>query len=317
MTSVVETVASVSPRVLDGVAIASVIKQEVARDAAIAKDKGYTPGLAVILVGEVAASQIYVRSKIKACSELGLYSEMHTPPASVTTEELLDLVAQLNQRDEIDGILIQLPLPAHVDTSKLLEAVDPRKDVDGFHPINAGRLLSGAPMSEVLAPCTPAGIMEVLERSGIPVAGQRAVVLGRSNIVGKPIASMLINASATVTVCHSKTKNIADYTREADILVAAIGRAGFVTADMVRHGATIIDVGINRVTGEAEFEKFFSADQARREGFIKRGSTIIGDVDPAAFALSSAYTPVPGGVGALTIAMLMANTVKAAAMRRA
>ena len=306
-----------SARVLDGVAIATEIKQELASKVAAAKAQGYTPGLAVVLVGDVAASQIYVRSKIKTCGELGIYSELHTPPADVTTAELLDLVAQLNSRDEIDGILIQLPLPAHVDTSKLLEAVDPRKDVDGFHPINAGRLLSGAPMSEVLAPCTPAGIMEVLERSGIPVAGQRAVVLGRSNIVGKPIAAMLINASATVTVCHSKTKGIADYTREADILVAAIGRSGFVTADMVRPGATIIDVGINRITGEAEFEKFFSADQARREGFLKRGSTIIGDVDPAAFALSSAYTPVPGGVGALTIAMLMSNTVKAAAMRRA
>ncbi|SEG61909.1 methenyltetrahydrofolate cyclohydrolase /5,10-methylenetetrahydrofolate dehydrogenase (NADP+) [Bryocella elongata] len=306
-----------SARILDGVAIAGEIKQELAGKVSAAKDKGYTPGLAVVLVGDVAASQIYVRSKIKTCGELGIYSELHTPPSTVTTEELLDLVAQLNLRDEIDGILIQLPLPDHVDTSKLLEAVDPRKDVDGFHPINAGRLLSGAPKSEVLAPCTPAGIMEVLERSGIPVAGQRAVVLGRSNIVGKPIAAMLINASATVTVCHSKTKGIADYTREADILVAAIGRSGFVTADMVRPGATIIDVGINRITGEAEFEKFFSADQARREGFLKRGSTIIGDVDPAAFAISSAYTPVPGGVGALTIAMLMSNTVKAAAMRRA
>lgn len=308
---------AVAPRVLDGVALAAEIKQEVARDAALAREKGYTPGLAVILVGDVAASQIYVRSKIKACGELGLHSELHTPPANVTTEELLALVTELNSRDEIDGILIQLPLPAHVDTSRLLEAVDPRKDVDGFHPINAGRLLSGAPADQVLAPCTPAGIMEVLDRTGIPVAGQRAVVLGRSNIVGKPIAAMLINASATVTVCHSRTKNLAELTREADILVAAIGRAGFVTADMVRPGATIIDVGINRITGEAEFEKFFSADQARREGFLKRGSTIIGDVDPAAFALSSAYTPVPGGVGALTIAMLMANTVKAARMRRA
>jgi methylenetetrahydrofolate dehydrogenase (NADP+)/methenyltetrahydrofolate cyclohydrolase len=310
------TIVSASPRVLDGVVLAGEIKQEVARDAATARERGYRPGLAVILVGEVAASQIYVRSKIKACGELGLHSELHTPPASVTTDELLAIVAELNAREEIDGILIQLPLPGHVDTSRLLEAVDPRKDVDGFHPINAGRLLSGAPMSEVLAPCTPAGIMEVLERSGIPVAGQRAVVLGRSNIVGKPVASMLINASATVTVCHSKTRGLAEITREADILVAAIGRAGFVTAEMVRPGATVIDVGINRITGEAEFERFFSADQARREGFLKRGSTIIGDVDPAAFAISGAYTPVPGGVGALTIAMLMANTVKAARMRR-
>ena len=222
----------------------------------------------------------------------------------------------LNERDEIDGILIQLPLPAHVDTNLLLEAVDPAKDVDGFHPVNAGRLLSGAPMEQVLAPCTPAGIMEVLRRSEIPVAGQRAVVLGRSNIVGKPIAAMLINASATVTVCHSKTRELAALTREADILVAAIGRPGYVTAEMVRPDAVIIDVGINRLETEAELEKFFPGDAKRREGFEKRGSTIVGDVDPAAFAISGAYTPVPGGVGALTIAMLMSNTVKAAKLRR-
>ncbi len=241
---------------------------------------------------------------------------MHTPEASATTEELLALVASLNAREEIDGILIQLPLPAHVDTSRLLEAVDPAKDVDGFHPINAGRLLSGCPPEQVLAPCTPAGIMEVLQRSRIPIAGQRAVVLGRSNIVGKPIAAMLLNASATVTICHSRTRDLGAITREADILVAAIGRPGFVTADMVRPGATIIDVGINRLTGEAEMERFFPGDTARRAGFAKRGSTIVGDVDPAAFAVSSAYTPVPGGVGALTIAMLMVSTVKAARLRR-
>jgi methylenetetrahydrofolate dehydrogenase (NADP+)/methenyltetrahydrofolate cyclohydrolase len=245
---------------------------------------------------------------------------MVTPPATATTAELLELVKSLNSREEIDGILIQLPLPAHVDTNLLLEAVDPAKDVDGFHPVNAGRLLSGAAPEQVLAPCTPAGILEVLKRSQIPIAGQRAVVLGRSNIVGKPVAAMLINASATVTVCHSKTRDLAALTREADILVAAIGRAGYVTADMVRPGATIIDVGINRLETEAELERFFPVshpDHAkRREGFEKRGSTIVGDVDPAAFAVSGAYTPVPGGVGALTIAMLMSNTVKAAHLRR-
>lgn len=308
--------AATQPRVLDGIAIAAEIKNEVARDVAAAKASGCTPGLAVILVGDVAASQIYVRSKVKTCAELGIYSEMHTPDASVTTEELLALVASLNARDDIDGILIQLPLPSHVDTSRLLEAVDARKDVDGFHPINAGRLLSGAPMDQVLAPCTPAGILEILKRSDIGIAGTNAVVLGRSNIVGKPVAAMLINASATVTVCHSKTRDLAEYVREADIIVAAIGRPGFVNADMVTPGATIIDVGINRLSTEAEVERFFPNDDARMEGFRKRGSTIVGDVDPAAFAVSGAYTPVPGGVGALTIAMLMSNTIKAARMRR-
>ena len=309
-----------TPRVLDGIAIAAAIKSEVAEKVAVARTAGYTPGLAVILVGEVPASQIYVRSKVKTCAELGISSEMHTPPASITTDELLALVNKLNNRDEIDGILIQLPLPAHVDAARLLEAVSPMKDVDGFHPINAGRLLSGAPDSEVLAPCTPAGILEILRRSNIPIAGQNAVVIGRSNIVGKPVTSMLINASATVTVCHSKTHDLPRVTREADILVAAIGRAGFVRRDMVKPGATIIDVGINRLTGEAEFEQFFPPTHpehaSRREGFAKRGSTVIGDVDPAAFAVAGAYTPVPGGVGALTIAMLMSNTVKAAKMRR-
>jgi len=306
----------VKMRVLDGIAIAGEIKAEVAREVAAAREAGYTPGLAVVLVGDVAASQIYVRSKVKTCGELGIYSEMHTPPESVTTEELLALIGSLNARDEIDGILVQLPLPKHVDTERLLEAVVPEKDVDGFHPINAGRLLSGAPTEQVLAPCTPAGIMEVLRRSDIPVAGQRAVVLGRSNIVGKPIAAMLINASATVTVCHSRTKGLAEIAREADILVAAIGRPGYVTPEMVKPGATLIDVGINRLTEAAEVEKFFPNNAARREGFLKRGSTVIGDIDPAAFELSGAYTPVPGGVGALTIAMLMSNTVKAARMRR-
>jgi methylenetetrahydrofolate dehydrogenase (NADP+)/methenyltetrahydrofolate cyclohydrolase len=308
--------ATKSPVILDGIAIAAEIKAEVGEQVSAAKDAGYTPGLAVILVGEVPASQIYVRSKVKTCAELGIFSEMITPPATATTEELLKLVSMLNAREDIDGILIQLPLPAHVDTALLLEAVDPKKDVDGFHPINAGRLMSGAPTEQVLAPCTPAGIMEVLRRSGIPVAGQRAVVLGRSNIVGKPIAAMLINDSATVTVCHSKTRDLAKLTREADILVAAIGRPGFVTAEMVQPGATIIDVGINRISTEEELQKFFPGDESRRAGFEKRGSTIVGDVDPAAFAISGAYTPVPGGVGALTIAMLMSNTVKAARLRR-
>jgi methylenetetrahydrofolate dehydrogenase (NADP+)/methenyltetrahydrofolate cyclohydrolase len=306
-----------SPIVLDGIAIAGQIKSELAAEVEAARERGYVPGLAVILVGEVPASQIYVRSKVKTCGELGIYSEMHTPPASVTTDELLALVASLNARENIDGILIQLPLPAHVDTSRLLEAVMPEKDVDGFHPVNAGRLLSGSPMEEILKPCTPAGIMEILRRSKIQIRGKRAVVIGRSNIVGKPAAAMLINASATVTVCHSQTADLGAITREADIVVAAIGKAGFVSAEMVKPGATIIDVGMNPISTEAELQKFFPGNATRRAAFEKRGSTLMGDVDPAAFAISGAYTPVPGGVGALTIAMLMANTVKAARLRRA
>jgi methylenetetrahydrofolate dehydrogenase (NADP+)/methenyltetrahydrofolate cyclohydrolase len=302
-----------SPHILDGVAIAAGIKSEVAEEVAALAQQRIRPGLAVILVGHVPASEIYVRSKVKTCGELGIYSEMLTPPESITTEEMLALVADLNARDDIDGILIQLPLPKHIDTRRLLEAVSPDKDVDGFHPVNAGRLQSGQPG---LAPCTPAGIMEILRRSNLPVSGQNAVVVGRSDIVGKPAAIMLLNASATVTVCHSKTRDLAAVTREADILVAAIGRAGFVTPDMVKPGAVLIDVGINRVTDEAEMKSFFGDDEARAATFAKRGSVVVGDIHPAAFAISSAYTPVPGGVGALTIAMLMQNTVTAAKLRR-
>src|ERR1700761_2587881 len=281
---------SPTARVLDGIAIANDIKAEVALEVVAARAEGYTPGLAVVLVGEVPASQIYVRSKIKTCAELGIYSEMITPPDTITTEELLAIVADLNARDDIDGILIQLPLPAHVDTPRLLDAVVPEKDVDGFHPVNVGRLLSGTGGDDLLAPCTPAGIMQILRRSEIPISGRNAVVVGRSNIVGKPVAAMLINASATVTVCHSKTHDLATITRAADILVAAVGRPGFVTPDMVRPGATLIDVGINRITGEAELEQFFPGDAVRRATWEKRGSSVVGDIDPAAFAISGAFT---------------------------
>src|ERR1700693_6154774 len=253
--TVVHGMAGKAPRILDGVAIAAEIKAEVALEVQALSQQGIRPGLAVILVGEVPASQIYVRSKVKTCGELGIYSEMLTPPESITTEEMLPLVADLNRRDDIDGILIQLPLPKHVDTRRLLEAVSPDKDVDGFHPVNVGRLQSGQPG---LAPCTPAGIMEILKRSHLPVAGQNAVVVGRADIVGKPAAMMLLNASATVTVCHSKTKDLGQVTRQADLLVAAIGRPGFVTPDMVKPGAILIDVGINRVTDAADVEKFFA-----------------------------------------------------------
>jgi methylenetetrahydrofolate dehydrogenase (NADP+)/methenyltetrahydrofolate cyclohydrolase len=226
---------------------------------------------------------------------------------------MLDLVRGLNQRDDVDGILIQLPLPKQVDTKFLLDSVVPEKDVDGFHPVNAGKLQAGRP---ALAPCTPAGIIEILKRSNLPISGQHAVVVGRSDIVGKPIAMLLLHENATITICHSKTRDLGAVVREADILVAAIGRPGFITPDMVKPGATIIDVGINRITTREELERFFGGDAKREATFAKRGSTIVGDVHPRAFELALAYTPVPGGVGPLTIAMLMANTVRAAKMRR-
>jgi methylenetetrahydrofolate dehydrogenase (NADP+)/methenyltetrahydrofolate cyclohydrolase len=301
------------PKILDGAAIAAAIKQEVAEEALALSALGVKPGLAAVLVGHVPASEIYVRSKVQACADLGLYSDLITPPDTVTTEEMLSLVAQLNARDDIDGILIQLPLPTQVDAKALLDAVDPAKDVDGFHPVNAGRLLAGRP---ALAPCTPAGVIEILKRSEIPIAGQHAVVVGRSDIVGKPVAMLLLHQNATVTICHSKTRDLGAITRQADILVAAIGRPGFITPEMVTPGATLIDVGINRLTTREEFDCFFKGDAKREAAFAKRGSVIVGDFDPKAFELSSAYTPVPGGVGLLTIAMLMANTVRAAKMRR-
>ncbi len=300
-------------RILDGVAIAKAIKQEVAEDVKALAAVGVRPGLAAVLVGHVAASEIYVRSKVNTCAELGLSSELITPPADVTTDAMLELVKQLNDRDDIDGILIQLPLPKQVDTKALLDAVDPDKDVDGFHPVNAGRLQAGRP---ALAPCTPAGVIEILKRSGIPIASQHAVVVGRSDIVGKPAAMLLLHEHATVTICHSKTHNLPAITAQADILVAAIGRAGFITPAMVKPGATLIDVGINRITTREEFDRFFKGDLKREETFAKRGSTIVGDIDPHGFEIAGAYTPVPGGVGPLTIAMLMANTVRAARLRR-
>jgi methylenetetrahydrofolate dehydrogenase (NADP+)/methenyltetrahydrofolate cyclohydrolase len=300
-------------RVLDGAAIAAEIKREVAEEVKLLAERGIQPGLAAVLVGHVPASEIYVRSKVKTCGELGLFSELLEPPDTVTTAEMLALVAQLNAREDIDGILIQLPLPSQVDAKLLLDSVMPEKDVDGFHPVNAGRLQAGRP---ALAPCTPAGVVQILKRSGIPISGQHAVVVGRSDIVGKPAAMLLLHENATVTICHSKTRDLGAITRQADILVAAIGRPGFITPEMVKPGATVIDVGINRITELAEFERFFAGDGKRAEIFSRRGSTIVGDVHPKAFEVAGAYTPVPGGVGPLTIAMLMANTVHAARMRR-
>jgi methylenetetrahydrofolate dehydrogenase (NADP+)/methenyltetrahydrofolate cyclohydrolase len=301
------------PKILDGAAIATQIKQEVAEEVKRLAAQGVRPGLAAVLVGHVPASEIYVRNKVQTCAELGLFSELITPPDTVTTEDLFDLVSSLNNRDDIDGILIQLPLPKQVDAKALLDSVSPAKDVDGFHPINAGRLQAGRP---ALAPCTPAGVVEILKRSGIPISGKNAVIVGRSDIVGKPAAMLLLHENATITICHSKTHDLGAVTRQADILVAAIGHPGFITPEMVKPGAVIIDVGINRIDTRADFDKFFAGNAKREAAFMKRGSVIVGDVHPAAFELSSAYTPVPGGVGLLTIAMLMSNTVRAAKMRR-
>jgi methylenetetrahydrofolate dehydrogenase (NADP+) / methenyltetrahydrofolate cyclohydrolase len=300
-------------RVLDGAGIAASIKNEVAEEVKALSALGIRPGLAAVLVGRVPASEIYVGSKVKTCGELGLYSDLISPPETVTTEEMLDLITALNDREDIDGILIQLPLPKHVDAKFLLDSVSPAKDVDGFHPVNAGKLQAGRP---ALAPCTPAGVIEILKRSNLPISGQHAVIVGRSDIVGKPVAMLLLHENATVTICHSKTRDLEAITRQADILVAAIGKPGFITPEMVKPGATIIDVGINRLTTREEFDRFFAGDLKREAVFAKRGSTIIGDVDPRAFEVAGAYTPVPGGVGPLTIAMLMANTVRAAKMRR-
>jgi len=302
-----------SATVLDGNKIAAEIRAEVAAEVERLMEVGMRPGLAVVLVGHNPASEIYVRGKVKSSEEVGIYSEKHMPAENVTTEELLELVNGLNLRDEIDGILVQLPLPPQVDSKKILMAVDPAKDVDGFHPMNVG-FLSTQRLG--LVPCTPAGVMEILQRSNILVAGREAVVVGRSDIVGKPVAMLLINGNATVTVCHSKTNDLPAVCRRADILVAAIGRAGMITPDFVKPGATVIDVGMNKVTDPEEFARLFAGNAKRAESFKLKGSTLVGDVHPRVAVVASAITPVPGGVGPLTIAMLMSNTVRAAKFRR-
>ena len=299
--------------ILDGNKIASEIRAEVSAEAQSLSAAGMRPGLAVVLVGHNPASEIYVRGKVKSSEEVGIYSEKHTPSESATTEELLALVENLNQRDEIDGILIQLPLPPQVDAKRVLMAVDPAKDVDGFHPMNVGFLSTQRPG---LVPCTPGGIMELLRRSNILLAGQEAVVVGRSDIVGKPMAMLLLNANATVTVCHSKTRDLAEVCRRADVLVAAIGRAGMITPSFVKSGAAVVDVGMNKVSDRAEFERLFKGNKKRELAYARNGSTLVGDVHPEVAAVAGALTPVPGGVGPLTIAMLMANTVRAAKLRR-
>jgi len=303
-----------SARILDGGKIRDELKAELTQEISQLKAAGIVPGLAAVLVGENPASQIYVRNKVKTCENLGLYSEKIGWPASTTTDRLLDLVEALNGREDIDGILVQLPLPPQVDSKRVLLAVDPAKDVDGLHPVNVGNLVSGRP---ALIPCTPAGIIEILVRSGIPIRGARAVVIGRSHMVGKPVAMLLLQHDATVTICHSKTRDLAALSRQADILVAATGRAAFVTGDFIKPGATIIDVGINRLTTPEEVRMVFRDPATPLRELESKGSVLVGDVQPEDVRQTAgAYTPVPGGVGPLTIAMLMLNTVRAARARR-
>jgi methylenetetrahydrofolate dehydrogenase (NADP+) / methenyltetrahydrofolate cyclohydrolase len=300
---------------LDGSRVAHDIKKEVAGGVTTLWEKhGVKPCLAAVRVGDDPASEVYVRNKIKACEEVGIYSEHHALAATTSQTELLDLIFSLNARPDVDGILIQMPLPKGIDESAILEAVDPAKDVDGFHPQNVGRLAMGRPN---FVPCTPAGILELLKRNDIEIRGADACVIGRSQIVGRPMAQLLIQNDATVTVCHSRTRDLAAVARRADILVVAIGRPGMVGANYIKPGATVIDVGMNRVTDESVARELFGEDAERRIQIIgKHGYTLVGDVHPAeADRVAAHRTPVPGGVGLLTVAMLLANTVKAARQR--
>jgi len=301
----------VSGRILNGNQIRDEILVEVQREIA---ELAHPPGLAAVLAGADPASEIYVRNKMKACEAVGIRSKTLRPAAGITTAELLAIVGELNHDDNVDGILVQLPLPPQVDAQQVLLAVDPAKDVDGFHPVNMGALATGAPR---LVPCTPAGLIEILKRSYISIAGKHAVVIGRSNIVGKPAALLLLMENATVTICHSRTADLPAVCRQADILVAAIGRGAMVTRDYIKPGAVVLDVGMNRLTDAAEVARAFSAHPAKIARFHEKGAALVGDVHPGDMEeLSSAYTPVPGGVGPLTIAMLMKNTVRAAKLRR-
>jgi methylenetetrahydrofolate dehydrogenase (NADP+)/methenyltetrahydrofolate cyclohydrolase len=301
---------------LDGTTIANEIKQEVAREVErLVARQQVKPCLAAVRVGDDAASAVYVRNKIRACAEVGIRSEHHSLSANTTLIELLDLITSLNQRGDVDGILVQLPLPEEMEEARVIEAIAPEKDVDAFHPINVGRLAMGRP---TFVPCTPAGIIELLDRSNIPISGVNACVVGRSQIVGRPTAQLLLQRDATVTICHSRTRDLPAVTRGADILVVAIGRPGLIGGEHIKPGATVIDVGMNKVTDEATARKLFGADVEKRLEIIsKRGYTLVGDVNPAeADEVAGKRSPVPGGVGLLTVAMLMRNTVKAARMRR-
>jgi len=300
-------------QILDGSKIRDQIFTELKEEVARLQAQGVRPSLAAVLVGENAASQLYVRSKIAACEQLGMASWLHTPPATASTEYMLQLIADLNADNNVDGILVQLPLPSQIDSKRVLETVDPAKDVDGFHPVNLGRLVSNRPG---LVACTPAGCMEILHRYKIPIEGANAVVLGRSDIVGKPMALLLMHANATVTICHSKTRDLPETVRRADIVVAAMGKAGYVQADWIRPGAAVIDVGTNKVTDAAEAERLLKTFPERLEKFRTKGSVLVGDVHPDAVQTAAFLTPVPGGVGPMTITMLMSNTAKAAKLRR-
>ena len=300
-------------QILDGLKIRDQIFVELKEEIARLQALGVRPGLAAVLVGENPASQLYVKSKIAACEQLGMASWLHTPAANVSTDYMLQLIADLNADDNVDGILVQLPLPSQVDAKRVLEAVDPAKDVDGFHPMNLGKLVSNRPG---LVACTPAGCMEILRRYKIPIEGANAVVLGRSDIVGKPMALLLMHANATVTICHSKTRELPEVVRRADIVVAAMGKAGYVQADWIRAGAAVIDVGTNKVTDAGEAEKLLGNFPERLEKFRGKGNVLVGDVHPDAVDRAGFLTPVPGGVGPMTITMLMSNTVKAAKLRR-
>jgi methylenetetrahydrofolate dehydrogenase (NADP+) / methenyltetrahydrofolate cyclohydrolase len=300
-------------RILNGNAIRDQIYGELSGEIAALASAGIRPGLAAVLAGDNPASKLYVNSKIAACQKLGLASFLITPAASISTGDLLAIVEELNGRDEIDGILVQMPLPRQVDAKKILDGIDPAKDVDGFHPVNVGKLVAGRPN---LVACTPAGVMEILLRSGIPLEGSSAVVMGRSDIVGKPMAILLMHSNATVTICHSKTRDLKETVRRADIVVAAMGRAAMVTPEYIRPGATVIDVGQNVITDPAEAERVFANFPAKLDTFRTKGSVLVGDVHPDVVNTAGAFTPVPGGVGPLTIAMLMGNTVRAAVVRR-
>ena len=300
-------------RILNGTEIAERIKAEVASHVKTLAAQGIRPGLAAVLVGDDPASAVYVRSKIKACDALGIHGEQITLPGSIPGEELLERVHDLNRREDIDGILVQLPLPAHIDKWSVLSAVSPEKDVDGLHAVNAGLLDQ---RRDSLAPCTPAGVMELLRRNGIATEGVEAVVVGRSNIVGKPMAMLLTNADATVTLCHSKTRDLASVTRRADLLVVAVGKPGLIGREHVKPGATVVDIGINRLDRQEQVNQFYADDAKRQAAFAKNGYVLMGDVRPEVGEIAGALTPVPGGVGPLTIAMLMVNTLKAARTRR-
>ncbi len=304
-------------RILGGKIIADSIKSEVAEDIkSLAALHGIKPGLTVVRVGEDPASSVYVGNKVKTSAELGINSEHVHLDADVSQSELLATVDGLNARDDVDGILVQLPLPPQIDASAVLERIDPQKDVDGFHPVNVGRLSLG---ERSLVPCTPAGVIEILKRSDIAIAGKHAVIVGRSNIVGKPMAMLLLNENATVTICHSRTADLPSITKQADILVAAIGRAGFIRAEHIGEGATVVDVGINNVSDTDFAAELFAPEEMekRLKAIENRGFTLVGDVNPKeAMERAANFTPVPGGVGLLTVAMLMKNTVEAANMRR-